>query len=112
MPMKTCPKCKREAGPRTYTCGQCGHDFRQGTVGAVVPTVEVSHTRPVSLHTLPEGAAFIQPWMRATGIVLRGYNDCDVKVNVVRTGVEGSHEELWSGATPVILGHQVEAQHP
>lgn len=29
MPVKTCPKCSRECGPRTLTC-ECGHKFKQG----------------------------------------------------------------------------------
>ena len=29
MPSKTCPKCKKEVGPRTKICPKCSHNFAQ-----------------------------------------------------------------------------------
>lgn len=31
MPMKTCPGCDVQCGPRTLKCKECGHDFSSST---------------------------------------------------------------------------------
>jgi len=66
MPMKTCPDCKKQSGPRTKQC-ECGHNF----ASAIAPVAAASSTMTKSASSAIDATLLIKDTISVTKTIIQ-----------------------------------------